>query len=484
MGRRFAHWALILFALTRCAWAGDRWVCLRSAHFELFTASDQKAGRDALLFFEEVRRAFTEILGVKIPEDKPVTIIAFRNEEAFAPYRPQEHVAAYTMSLPLRDFIVMQDLNPEHYPVALHEYTHVVIRQAGMKLPLWLEEGFGEFYSTMKPAGNKILVGRIIPGRLQAAQASLIDLDQVLKADSRSPVYHQNNLVGIFYAESWALVHMLKFSDAYAPRFDRFLDAIGHGQPSDEALQTVYGKTPATVLQDLVRYVHGGRFREGVIKARFEKTGPEPVQVPVDAVDVAVLLAGVEARGPSREEARKTLKQLAEANPERLSPLEALAWVDLAGPDQEAGLAAFRHAFKAGTQDANLCFSFAAKMRDAIPDAEYVAALRRVTEINPGFSTAQQLLAAHAFNAKNYGEAVTRLHLVKKLDRVNAFQYYRALSFAAFQIGDKVEAKAAAARAKQYAVAPEDHRQAEEMLRYVNGGTNAPGFGDNPLPQL
>ena len=107
---------------------------------------------------------------------------------------------------------MMQDLLPEHYPMVLHEYTHVVINQAGMKLPLWLNEGFAELYSTMKPVHNKILVGRLIPGRMQVAEAGLVDLRGILDANAQSPAYNEGSRVAIFYAESWALVHMLKFS--------------------------------------------------------------------------------------------------------------------------------------------------------------------------------------------------------------------------------------------------------------------------------
>lgn len=485
MWRRIAAGVFWVIALTQELPAAERWICLRSPNFELYTTSSEGIGRDALQFFEQVRRAFTEILGVKLPENKPITVIAFRDEQTFAPYRPQGNVGAYSMFLPNRDFIVMQDLNPEHYQIGLHEFTHVVIRQAGMNLPLWLDEGFAEFFATLKPAGNKILVGRIIPGRLQDAQSGLVNLREVLATDRRSPLYHEANRVGGFYAESWALVHMLKFSDRYSPHFEQFLDAVGRGQSSIGALQEVYGKTIEQIQADLQQYVHGNRFREGVIKARLAKPGPAPQLLPLDPVDMEVLLAGIEARGPHRQNVIAKLEELARANPGKLSPVEFLAWIHLNGSDRLLAIASFRRALQSGTRDANLCYEFAMKFREWIPDADYVAALQRATEIDPGFSAAQQQLAAHAFNAHDYSEAVTRLHLVKKLERSNAFMYYRALSFAAFQIGNVAEAKSAAARAEQYAVAPEDKRLADEMLKYVSGGNpsnKAPAFGRNPLP--
>ena len=196
MWRRTALGLLGIITLTQSALARDHWICIRSDNFELYTEADEGTGRAALVFFEEVRRAFTESLGLKLPLDKPVSIIAFRDEAAYAPYRPGANVAAYTMTLPHRDIIVMQDLVPTHYSVALHEFTHVMIEQAGMKLPVWLNEGFAEVYATMTPVGGKIRVGRILPLRLRTAQTALLDLHEVLNADRRSALYHDPGFSG------------------------------------------------------------------------------------------------------------------------------------------------------------------------------------------------------------------------------------------------------------------------------------------------
>jgi len=472
--------------LVPAAPAADQWICLHSENFELFTTSDERSGHDALVFFEQVRRAFTEILGIKLPERKPTTILAFRNEQAFAPYRPQNNLAAYSMSMPGRDFIVMQDLVPEHYPIGLHEFTHVIIGQAGIKLPVWLEEGFAELYSTLKPAGRKIFLGHVIPAQLQQVQAGLIDLREVLRADRQSSLYHDDDRIGIYYGESWALAHMLKFSEKYSPRFDRVLDAIGRGDSSEQALQAVYGETIEQIQLDLTAYVHGSHFREGVINGKLDKPVGDPKRVPVDQVNLGVLLAAIEVRGPKRQDAINKLQELIDANPGNLTPLEVLAWIRLAGNDAQAAVTSFLRAFEAGTRDPNLCFQFAIKMRPVIPDSDYVAALRRAVEIDPSFPAAQMQLAAYAFNKHDYAEAVTRLHLVKKLERKEAFMYYRALTIAAFQTGDLKEARSSATRTQQYAVSPDEKKLADEMVKYVNSDkppANAPGFGANPLPQ-
>ena len=456
---------------------------MHSANFELYTTAGEKTGREALRAFEEIRSAFRDVLGVKLPDNRPVTIVAFRDEKEYAPYQAHAGVVAYYMPLARHDFIVIQDLLPEHLPLLLHEYTHVVINQAGMKLPLWLNEGFAELYATMKPMGGKILVGRIIPARLQAAEAGLVNLRGILNANAQSAAYNENDRIGIFYAESWALVHMLKFSRSYAPGFERVLDAIGRGDASDRALEKVYGKSIEAIQIDLQAYVHGDHFYEGVIHGKIEKPNVEPIVTPKDPLETAVMLAGIQSHGPHRDEALETLETLAKTNPGKPAPLESLAWLYLTSPDPLSAIEPFRRALELGTHDANLCFNYAVKLRASIPEAEYLAMLRRAAAIDPEFSAAQQLLAAHAFNTRDYPEAVTRLHLVKKLERAQAFAYYRALAFAAFQIGSAAEARSAASRAEKFASTAEEHRLANEITRYVTGASPSLKPPELPIPR-
>jgi tetratricopeptide (TPR) repeat protein len=282
----------------------------------------------------------------------------------------------------------------------------------------------------------------------------------------------EKNHIGIFYAESWALVHMLKFSKAYAPRFEQALDAIGRGEASDKVLERVYGKPVEAIQADLQAYVRGNHFLEGVIHHRMERPQVQPELVAKDPLETAVLLALIEA-GPHHDLAVAILEKLAKDNPGKPSPLESLTWMDLTGPHPVSAIPRFRQAVEAGTRDAFLCFNYAVKLRAWIPDYDYVAALRRAVDIDPQFSEAQEQLASHALNNHDYAEAVIRLHQVKKLERSQAFTYYRVLSYAAFQAGNAEEAKSAAQKAQQFASTAEERRMAEEIAGYVTGATKS-----------
>jgi tetratricopeptide (TPR) repeat protein len=475
MLRHFAIGVAAFLLSMPCRLEGAKWLRVESPHFELYTTDDAKSGREAVRHFEQVRSAFIDILGIKLVNRRPVSIIAFRDEDEYAPYRIHDNVAAYYMASPRHDFIVIGDLAVEHHPFAVHEYTHLVIDQAGLKLPLWLNEGFAEIYSTMRVSGNKILVGRIIPERLAAAQSGSIDLREILAATRNSAIYTAPGQRSNFYGESWALVHMLKFSKPYAQGIDRFLEAVGRGEPGESALERIYGKPLAEIQKDLYGYVHSDKFNEGVIKAKLGNTDVDPAVGEADPTEITLILAELQYGGPKHEDSVRTLRSLCLGDRGNLRACETLAWLSLAQHPQEA-VEPFRRAMELKTQDAGLCRAFAVQLGQAGSDAVAIAALQWAAEIAPEDADTQERLAALAMLHKDYAEAFLRLRLVKKLDKSHAFAYYNALAFSAYQIGKVEEAKTAAARVRQYASTAQEQAVGEQLWSYVNGSGVPPRY--------
>ena len=53
---------LLLFAVSLSLPAADQWLRLTTPHFELFTTSGEKRGRETILHFEQVRSFFLTAL--------------------------------------------------------------------------------------------------------------------------------------------------------------------------------------------------------------------------------------------------------------------------------------------------------------------------------------------------------------------------------------------------------------------------------------
>src|SRR5580658_1372548 len=160
--------ALCLLAAALPAFAADQWTHLATPHFELYTTVGEKTGRQAILYFEQVRSFFTQAAPVTGVAEFPVRLIIFKSEKQYRPYAASDAAFAFFAASRNRNYIVMQDAETEHFPTAIHEYMHLIVRNSHLTLPLWLNEGWADVYSTLRPVGGKTVVGDLVPGYVQA----------------------------------------------------------------------------------------------------------------------------------------------------------------------------------------------------------------------------------------------------------------------------------------------------------------------------
>src|SRR5471030_132988 len=254
----------------------DPWLRITSANFELFTTAGERSGRDLIKHFEQVRSFFIQAFGARLALGKPARIIAFRSEKEYRPHRPNEFATAFYQPGAEHDFIVMQSGSGDHYDVAVHEFTHLLIHQSSQPVPVWLNDGMAELYSNLAPAGSKIVVGKLIAGRVQTLlRENWIDLRVLVAVDHTSPLYRERPQAGMFYAESWALVHMLNLDTAYRPQFRAMVEALKDGDTA-AAFERAYGKPIERVQEDLRAYLTGNTINAAVFDIQLPKAGFAP----------------------------------------------------------------------------------------------------------------------------------------------------------------------------------------------------------------
>jgi tetratricopeptide (TPR) repeat protein len=122
---------------------------------------------------------------------------------------------------------------------------------------LWLNEGLAEFYGSLEFEGNEAVLG--VPlGYIRLLRAvDMLPLKQLLSIDSRSPHYNEQDKTGIFYGQSWALVHylMLGGGPARQDQFKRFLNLVGRGDDAAKAMEDSFGMTLDTIENELRAYI-------------------------------------------------------------------------------------------------------------------------------------------------------------------------------------------------------------------------------------
>ena len=282
--------ALTLAVVGLAQGADPKWVKLRSANFELFTSAGERAGRRTIQQFERTRGFFRQAMQLGVSDSMPVRIVLFRSKKEYLPYRPGEVAAAFYLSGRDADLIVLVAGNESSQ--AIHEYVHLLVRHSGLRLPVWMNEGLADLYSSMQQVGGHVVVGYAPPARIATLRGEKwVPLEQVLLADRDSRHYTERERVGKFYAESWALTHMLNLSQEYRPELTELLQQLTAGTPSVTALETVYGIPIEKLQRELQSYVRQDRLKGLIFDIKLEKSAERPSAEPAARLEVGLLLA-------------------------------------------------------------------------------------------------------------------------------------------------------------------------------------------------
>src|SRR5215475_3687423 len=105
-----------------------------------------------------------------------------------------------------------------------------------------------------------MVVGKPLRWRVpERSSEKWIPVRTLLAVNRDSPYYQEKTRAGMFYAESWILVHMLVLSRDYRPKMREMLEAFKETGVKDEAsaraLEAAYGKPVEGIEKDLRGYM-------------------------------------------------------------------------------------------------------------------------------------------------------------------------------------------------------------------------------------
>ena len=446
------------------------WVKLTTPHFEMYTTNTRAKALAALEALEQARAFFDENSASQTVTDSPIRIIAFQSEKEFRPYSANPGAIAFYQRGNRRDYIVMRDLGPSSYSVAIHEYTHLYLDHRNLKLPLWLNEGLADVYSTLQMKGAQLMLGAPPAGRWEELQKRpLLDVHELLLVDQRSPYYRQPEEMSQFYAESWALAHMLLLGKGYRENFRQFVAAVNEGKGSEAAFRAAYGKTLNEVAADLRKYIAAGGVSVSWFPAETNRRDVPEVSGVADREAELVLADLLSIHRDTAAEAQARLSELAaEApkDPEVQRSLGDLAWQQ--GKVNEAR-EHFREAIEEGSRDAVMMLQYADLLRaSGAPAAQIVPVLEHAIELRPNFSEARFKLGIEAASEGECPLALSALSAIKTISSDRAYPLYSVLAYCTFQQGKRADARHWAELARQYAGTTEQSANAERMLQELN----------------
>jgi len=466
--RKMLSFAGLMMVLSSAQGADTKWIRMPSADFEIYSSAGEGDTRRVLQYFERVHSFFDQgVSGGARQKREPVRVIVFGSAKEYEQYRFNSIAVAYYTQIAARDYIVLGSVNDNVFPIAVHEYVHLVAENVGLKLPPWLSEGMAEVYSTLRPTGEKVIVGTPILARMQAlSREKWVPLSIILAADHDSAYYNEKSKAGSLYNEGWALAHMLELSPSYSPSFRQFLGELQKGTPSQKALEGVYGKPLETIEKDLQVYLHGNSFIAKVFTVKLqsgERVAPEPASM----FDVKLALLDL-ANRPGREaEARDRLKELISENDKRPEPHVALGYIAARDGHREEAVKAFEDALALGTRNPQMLWDYGRMVGESNP-AQAMLALTTLLVDQPDRMEVRLMLAQIQMNGKLAKEAIETLGRVKKVTPKDAPRFFQILAFANMEMGNAQAARANTQRWIENSQEPEEKMAANQMLRFLD----------------
>ncbi|HVY92608.1 MAG TPA: tetratricopeptide repeat protein [Bryobacteraceae bacterium] len=447
---------------------------MSSSDFEIFSTAGQGSTMDVLHHFEEVRSFFAKFAGGSnsVQPSEPVRIIVFGSEKEYMPYRPSEAAAAFYTQVAGRDYIVLSGVSENVFPVAVHEYVHLVAQHHRMNLPPWMNEGIADTYSTLKPTAGKILIGSVPPGRItELLRTSWIPLATILAVDMSSPWYNEKKKAGAFYAESWAFVHMLLLSPEYSARFSKLVDALGEGTRSQEVVEKLYGKPLSAFDKEVQGYIRGSRLSGAIVNVQLDGSADAHTE-PAEAFDVKLALLDLLNRPEKKEERRKGLSELAAQYPQRPEPHSALGYLDMRGSETAEGMKEFKAAVDLGGRNPQMLWDYG-RMAAGRDSAEALRVLKILLAQDTDRVDVRLLIAQLQFQAKQSQEALVTLAPIKKVTPKDAPTLFRTAAYAQLNLGDFENAKKSGQRWVDTAREPTDQENAKRFMSYLEASRAA-----------
>ncbi len=366
--RRTAFLAALL--LTALSGRAQQWVQVRSPDFSVMTDGGEKRGREVALHFEQLRAVFGDLFGRdKLDFPVPLEIVAFGGTKAFREFAPlwegkPVKSAGFTQRAEDRYYIALDlSYDLEAWNPISHEYAHALLKANHPPTQLWFEEGFAEYFSTVRILEGQAEIGRGLPAHAQRMRPGIMPLPELFAVTADSSLYNHDPIGrALFYAESWLVVHYL-FNTGRMKDAAEYFRAIHAGRTIPQAIEQGFGMPPAELQKSVESYARsfGGQpYRRKLPSAlaRLEFTTRT-----LDAADAGAALADLHYQLPGyRDRAIAEYKVALRLNPDHLAANRGLAYAYLNDGDFANAAVHLRRAAAHSVADARLHYMAAMVM--------------------------------------------------------------------------------------------------------------------------
>jgi hypothetical protein len=245
--------------------ASAEWRRIDSPNFVVVGDVGERTLRDIAVRFEGFRETLSRVLTERVTSTPvPTVVVVFPSDKAYTPFKPRfngkavEIAGLFQAGRDVNYISLLADGNPEGFRVVFHEYAHLIVSNVTHQLPVWLNEGLAEYYSTYELAPNRrqAVIGRVVrPHLFLLNERTLLPLSTLVDTEHDSPLYNEGSRRNVFYAQSWALTHMLLQGKPDRTRqLGAYMTLTGRGTPARDAWTQAFGQDAVErAMQEYIR---------------------------------------------------------------------------------------------------------------------------------------------------------------------------------------------------------------------------------------
>jgi tetratricopeptide (TPR) repeat protein len=295
-----------------------------------------------------------------------------------------------------------------------HEYVHLFVESNLRGLPLSLNEGLAEYFSTfdLTDNGRKATLGRVNKRHLKTLRTrEWLPLETLLAADNKAAVYNELQTRDLFYAQSWALAHYLILGREAGERqsdFYRFVGLMAEGLPLEESFRQTFKQNVAALESELKEYIKRDKHPAEVtlFDKRTEIKTEELKSMPLSEAEAKYYLGDLLLHTNRLDEAAALLKEALSLNPQLAMAYASLGMVRVRQRNFTEAIPLLRRAAEAAPENHLAHYYYAYGLSRQGMDENLIvmgyeeeaakvmrAELRRAIELKPSHPESYHLLA-------------------------------------------------------------------------------------------
>lgn len=294
------------------------WIEVRTPHFVIASAQGEEKTRALAVELEDFRAAAELVTNIgRFEERIPTKVYALPRVERELGF--EGGAVGLFMPAMRANYALITPQGAESDEVLKHEYMHFLIHNRdALVYPPWLDEGFAELLSTLrvKEDGTLIEFGDFLSWRAESlVYGGWISYDTVLETRDTASLGRSRG--GMFYAQSWLLVHYLvigRTGRSFAVDTSKYLAAVESGTPVGQAFEAAYGLAADAITRTLRSYMRKAKYFRTRLKQPLPRVEVSVSPMPPDAI--AAELGVISITRGALPAARKYFEAASAANPD------------------------------------------------------------------------------------------------------------------------------------------------------------------------